>query len=144
MLSASGCTGNGGNFSADNEKELRNVYETYLAASVIAYQTNDISPIKDMIVGQELQNNITHIESRKESGIVRGEISTITRFEVLYYGDTIAAIQVDRRYIALEKGEKVEDFPDYLRQSDTQRCELVRETTEQPWKINYCEYVITN
>jgi hypothetical protein len=140
----SSCRGTSASYPPEAENELREVYEGYLSARVIAYQSNSILPIQDMISGQELQVTIKHIEDLKVQGVARGEVSTITGFTVLFYGDTIAAIQVNRKYISLKKNERAEDFPNDSGQSDTKRCELVRNTTQEPWKINYCEYVVSD
>jgi hypothetical protein len=59
-------------------------------------------------------------------------------------GDTVASVQVDRDFLVVENGKGVEDYSSYYWRSDTSRCDLVREKWDTPWKVNYCEYVISD
>ena len=51
-------------------------------------------------------------------------------------------IEVKRSYISLAGDDKPEDFPDSFWQTDVQKCELVRESHEDIWKVNFCGYII--
>lgn len=122
------------------KQELQMAYEDYLTAKVLAYETFDTSLLPEVTTEQWFHSLDEHVKARQENGIAIREEWEIVTLRVLEYSDSRAKIRSARRYIALNRGETAQDYPDYLWQIETLECTFVREAGR--WKVDQCENII--
>ena len=134
-----------------HETELEQAYQAYVDARKAAFLDFNADRLADTVTSDYLHVLEQHISTREQAGNRIQEEIQVREFKILFYGETVATVQVTQEYLYIPPNESVDHYSESYWQSETKKCEFTRSwkivdgiVENGNWLPNYCELVASD